>query len=234
MNCPDATRLLNACADGELDLAMALAVEEHLGSCARCRGAFASLQAVRGAIDRHAEFRTAPEALRAKVRASISGGRARRPWTMLRSPLAVAVPGIAALLLAGWLLLAEVMKTAAPPVVAQTRVVYHISHSDTAGTALRNLANHLQAAPEVKVVVVAHSDGVDFLLRGARDESGQPFEPAVSRFLERGVEFRVCNNTLERRGIDASQVIPDAMLVPSGIAEIGRLQNQEGYAYLRL
>lgn len=234
MNCPDATRLLNACADGELDLAMALAVEEHLGSCARCRGAFASLQAVRGAIGRHAEFRTAPEALRSKVRASISGGHARRPWTMLRSPLAVAAPGIVALLLAGWLLLAEVMKTAAPPVAAQTRVVYHISHSDTASAALRNLANHLQAAPGVKVVVVAHSDGVDFLLRGARDESNRPYETAVGDFSRRGVEFRVCNNTLERRRIAASEIIPDAMLVPSGVAEIGRLQSREGYVYMRL
>jgi intracellular sulfur oxidation DsrE/DsrF family protein len=40
----------------------------------------------------------------------------------------------------------------------------------------------------------------------------------VHGFKARGVDFRVCNNTL----------------VPSGIAEVGRLQEKEGYAYLRM
>ena len=234
MNCTDSTRLVNAYTDGELDLATALAVEEHLESCARCRGSFAGLQAVRGAIGRNCEFQLAPASLQAKVRAITAGEGAYRPWRVLRSPFAVAAPGLAALLLAGWLALADVLNSGKPPAAVQARVVYHISASDTAGAALRNLANHLNASPEVKIVVVAHSDGVDFLLRGARDESGQPFEPALRRFLERGVVFRVCNNTLERRRIDASQVTSAASLVPSGIAEIGRLQSQEGYAYMRL
>lgn len=153
---------------------------------------------------------------------------------MLRSPVAVAAPGLAALLLAGWLVLADVTKHVGPPVAAQTRIVYHISSSDTASAALRNLANHLHAAPDVKIVVVAHNNGVDFLLRGARDESDRPYEAAVKSFSQRGVEFRVCYNTLERRQIAASEVIPEATLVPSGIAEIGRLQSRERYVYMRL
>ncbi len=56
----------------------------------------------------------------------------------------------------------------------------------------------------------------------------------MRRFLERGVEFRVCFNTLERRKLDAAALIPEARLVPSGIAEIGRLQAEEGYSYMRL
>ena len=42
------------------------------------------------------------------------------------------------------------------------------------------------------------------------------------------VELAVCE-VLAERG-----VIPAASLVPSGIVEIGRLQTQEGYAYMRL
>jgi hypothetical protein len=41
-------------------------------------------------------------------------------------------------------------------------------------------------------------------------------------------------NTLERRGITRAKVIPEVVVVPSGIAEIGRLQIEEGYAYMRL
>jgi intracellular sulfur oxidation DsrE/DsrF family protein len=84
------------------------------------------------------------------------------------------------------------------------------------------------------VVVVAHNEGVNFLLRGARDENGRLVEPVVHAFRGRGVEFRVCTNTLVRRKMDAGLVVPDATLVPSGIAEISRLQEKEGYAYMRM
>lgn len=232
MNCADVARLLHPYSDGELDLAAALAIEAHLETCARCGRAFAGLQALRGALSRSAEPRPAPEALHERVRAGISAARQRPGWGLLRSPLAVAAPGVAALLLAGWLAVVELKGGSPPP--PQTRVVYHISNSDTASAALRNLGNHLQAAPEVKIVVVAHNNGVDFLLRGARDEANRPYEAAVRRFHERGVEFRVCYNTLERRQIASSEVISEATLVPSGTAEIGRLQSREGYVYMRL
>ena len=75
---------------------------------------------------------------------------------------------------------------------------------------------------------------MDFLLHGARDEANQPYEAAVKGFRRRGVEFRICSNTLERRQVASSEVIPDATLVPSGIAEIGRLQSREGHVYMRL
>jgi hypothetical protein len=234
MNCGEAARLLNAYSDGELDLPLALAVEEHLESCASCRRSFAGLQAVRATVARSIEVRAAPDSLRDSVQAELAGSRqARGSWRWLRSPLAVASPGLLALLLGGWLAVAQLGRDAPAP-RAQTRVVFHISSSDSANDALRNLGNHLRAAPDAKVVVVAHNNGVDFLLRGARDEKGAAFQPAVQQFRERGVEFRVCYNTLERRRIASSEVIPEATFVPSGIAEIGRLQSREGYVYMRL
>jgi intracellular sulfur oxidation DsrE/DsrF family protein len=35
------------------------------------------------------------------------------------------------------------------------------------------------------------------------------------------------------RHIDRSRVIPEAKIVPSGVAEIGRLESKEGYVYLK-
>ncbi len=230
MNCNEATRLLNAHADGELDLKDSIAVEGHVDACARCRDSLAALQAARTAIVRHAETPPAPDELRRALERGGMRSPAGRILSFLRSPLTVAMPGIVALLAAGWLLIYGL----APQFVATQSIVYHIPNSDTAGAALRSLANHLNAAPNAKIVVVAHNSGVDFLLRGSRDETGRPFEAAVQEFGRRGVEFRVCFNTLERRGIAATQVIPSATLVPSGIAEIGRLQGKEGYAYMRL
>lgn len=228
MNCQDASRLLDAYADMELDLAGALGVEEHVESCTRCKAALARVTGLRGALRAQAALEPAPERLRARLQAMFAprpgGAGLSMAWA-----LALAAPGVAALALVLWLGFIAPAKT-----LQEARVVYHISSSAAPGAALRNVANHLSAAPHVKIVVVAHNEGVNFLLRGARDEWGQPIEPEVKRFRERGVEFRVCYNTLERRNIGAAAVIPEARLVPSGIAEIGRLQSEEGYVYMRL
>lgn len=231
MNCIEAGRLINPYADGELDLASSLAVEEHLDGCAACRRSHANILALRNAIALHAPGPRAPQALRRSVEENLAPPLPGRRWSaLLRSPLVTAMPGVIALALAGWLFLASPVRQPA----STLRVVYHISDSSHAGAALRTIANHMQAAPDARFVVVAHNDGVDFLLAGARDETGRPFEATVRDYRSKGVEFRVCRNTLVRRGIADSKVIPEASLVSSGIAEIGRLQSTEGYAYMRL
>jgi intracellular sulfur oxidation DsrE/DsrF family protein len=230
MNCNEAARLIDAHADGELDIPTTLAVEGHIEACAACRRSYESLQAVRAARVRHASTPRAPEELRRRFESGPGRSALSRIAAFLRSPIVLATPGLVALALAGWLLLAPGSR----PPAGELRVVFHISSSEGASGALRNLGNHLAAEPGAKVVVVAHNNGVDFLLAGARDETGQPFETAIREYRRRGVEFRVCHNTLSRRGIDDARVIPEVVVVPSGIAEIGRLQRREGYVYMRL
>jgi hypothetical protein len=41
------------------------------------------------------------------------------------------------------------------------------------------------------------------------------------------------SESLKGRNIAKSRVHPEAKIVPSGVAEIGRLQSQEGFAYLK-
>ena len=114
------------------------------------------------------------------------------------------------------------------------KVVYHLSDGNAqAGNAIRNIRNHLTADPSAKIVVVTHAGGVQFLLDGALDGNGAPFEAAVQELKGKGVDFRVCSFTLERNKIDPAKVIPEASLVPSGVAEVSRLQFKEGFAYLR-
>jgi intracellular sulfur oxidation DsrE/DsrF family protein len=113
------------------------------------------------------------------------------------------------------------------------KVVYHINEGvQKAPAVLHNIANELDAEPNTKIVVVAHGPGIDFLLRGAKDKQGNTFDAELETLGLRGVEFRVCNNTLKSRNIEASRVVPDAKIVPSGVAEIARLESQ-GYVYLK-
>jgi intracellular sulfur oxidation DsrE/DsrF family protein len=51
---------------------------------------------------------------------------------------------------------------------AEIKVVYHLSEGiPQASRAIGNIRNHLAADPKVKIVVVAHGLGIDFLLDGA-------------------------------------------------------------------
>ena len=118
--------------------------------------------------------------------------------------------------------------------VAEDKVVYHVNNSAQQATdALRNIGNHLEVNPKAKIVVVTHALGVDFLFKDARDKNGNPYHVTVEGLKERGVQFDVCDITLRNRKLSRSQFIPEAKFVPSGVAEITRLQQREGYAYLR-
>ena len=124
-------------------------------------------------------------------------------------------------------------EAAGPSASAEEKVVYHVNDSENATAAMRNIKNHLNAAPDAKIVVVTHSKGIDFLLSGAMDKNGNPYEPNVQELKAKGVDFRVCANTLKGRKIDPSTVLSEASIVPSGVAEIGKLQSKEGYVYLK-
>lgn len=122
---------------------------------------------------------------------------------------------------------------AATPAAAEEKVVYHINDASVARVALRNIQNHITASPDAKIAVVTHGKGIDFLLNDAKDEKGEPYQTQVAGLKEKGVDFRVCRNTLKSRNLDDSAVMMDAAVVPSGVAEIGRLQAKEGFVYLK-
>ena len=118
--------------------------------------------------------------------------------------------------------------------VGEDKVVYHLNSGlEQASDGMRNIRNHLEVNPKAKIVVVTHAQGVDFLFDGAKDRNGNPYNIAVEELKSRGVTFDVCEITLRNRKLQKSRFIPEATYVPSGVAEITRLQQREGYAYLR-
>lgn len=140
---------------------------------------------------------------------------------------------LAALSMALAIPLAMSGEPAAANAASTQRVVYHLDDTARAIPAIRNITNHLKAVPKVRIVVVALGPGVDFLLKDAKDDRGNPYEPMIDDLVLAGVEFRVCNNTLLGRQIDRARVHADAIVVESGVAEIARLQFSDGYAYLK-
>lgn len=120
---------------------------------------------------------------------------------------------------------------------AQDKVVYHIDDAVTQATkALRNMRNHLDVAPDTKILVVAHAEGIDFLMEGAKDAKNPniDYPSLVSALKARGVRFEVCEITLRgRNNMGKDKFIMDADFTPSGVARITSVQTREGYAYIK-
>lgn len=116
---------------------------------------------------------------------------------------------------------------------AQDKVVYHIDNAVAQGLkGLRNVRNHIDTDPGVKITVVTHAEGVDMLMEGAKSSNGTEFAPLVSALKARGVTFEICEITLKGRGLKKEQFIQEADFTPSGVVRLAKLQGQ-GYAYIK-
>lgn len=113
------------------------------------------------------------------------------------------------------------------------KVVFQINVAEDAPTILRFVTNYLIAEPTARVAVVSYGPGIDFMLKDAKDPKGVPYEPQLAVLKAKGVEFKVCNNTLRARSLTADAVSKQAVVVPGAVNEILRLQTREGYAYFQ-
>jgi uncharacterized protein len=117
---------------------------------------------------------------------------------------------------------------------AQDKVVYHLDSGVAQATkGLRNVRNHLDVDPKAKIVVVAHAEGVDFLMEGAKTANNQDFSSLVSDLSARGVAFEICEITLRNRNLKKEQFILGPSYTPSGVVRIANLQAREQFAYIK-
>ena len=122
----------------------------------------------------------------------------------------------------------------AVPTSAQDKVVYHFDAGISQATkGLRNIRNHLDVDPKAQIIAVAHAEGVDFLMEGAKTTNNQEFASLVGDLSARGVKFEICEITLKNRGLKKEQFILGPGFTPSGVVRIANLQAREHYAYLK-
>ena len=100
---------------------------------------------------------------------------------------------------------------------------------------LRNIRKHLDVAPDTKIVVVTHSDDVDFLIQDAKGKKNQNvgYSSLVRALKARGVSFEVCEITLKNSNLKKEQFSLDAEFTPSGVVRVGQLQSGEKVAYIK-
>ena len=114
------------------------------------------------------------------------------------------------------------------------KVVYHVMDTDAQGLlAMGNIRNHLRADPSAKITLVALFKGINLLLEGTTDKNGNPYALAIEELAGKGVQFEICKNSMEYFKVGRDKVLPQVKVVPSGVAEIARLQAQEHYVYIK-
>ena len=117
---------------------------------------------------------------------------------------------------------------------AQDKVVYHFDSGLAQSTkGLRNIRNHLDTDPKAQIVAVAHAEGVDFLMEGAKTTNNQEFAALVGALEARGVKFEICEITLKNRSLKKEQFILGPGFTPSGVVRIASLQSREHFAYIK-
>ena len=116
----------------------------------------------------------------------------------------------------------------------EDKVVYHFDGGLAQATkGLRNIRNHLDIDPKAKIIAVAHAEGVDFLMEGAKTTNNQEFAALVGDLMARGVTFEICEITLKNRNLKKEQFILGPTFTPSGVVRIANLQARENYAYIK-
>lgn len=118
------------------------------------------------------------------------------------------------------------------------KVVYHINYPGGAEDkayigAMRNIQNHINAvgAKNLDLKVVLHGNGIALLQDAKKTGAVQTH---VAKLKSQSVAFNVCANTLTSKKITIDQLyeVFNEDVVPSGVAELARLQ-QQGYTYIK-
>lgn len=112
------------------------------------------------------------------------------------------------------------------------RLLIHLDLDDKSRVtrALGNVSNFFREIPpeDAEVRVVVNSVAVQFFQK----EKASDYAGKVQRLSGKGVRFLICSNSLRHLEIDRSALLDGCEVVPAGIVELVRLQ-QEGFAYVK-
>lgn len=113
-------------------------------------------------------------------------------------------------------------------------VVFHLDADDHANRALRQIGRQLDASPDIPIRVILIASAVNIALEGAKDDHGGLYSAQIEQLLAQGVQFFACENTLLSFNIPADRLAFGIDTVPSGVAELTRLQLESHVAYIKL
>lgn len=91
---------------------------------------------------------------------------------------------------------------------------------------LKHIEHVLEEIPTILIEVVAHNKGITLLQKGAACSHD------IIALKKRGVKFLACHNTLVDKGLEPSNLLKEAIVIPSGITYL-IVRQQNGWCYIR-
>jgi intracellular sulfur oxidation DsrE/DsrF family protein len=109
------------------------------------------------------------------------------------------------------------------------KVVFQLTSNDTLvhKALVKQLNNLLSAAPNARVEVVCHNNGITFLQSAVTKQSA-----GIRELASKGIDFVACENTLRERKIKKEDLVDDIRTVPAGLVEI-ILKQKDDWAYIK-
>jgi hypothetical protein len=111
------------------------------------------------------------------------------------------------------------------------KIVFDVTSDNTKvhGSTMRHVQLMSQAYPDSKFEVVMYSGAIDMVLK-EKSTIATDMETLIAN--NKNVSFVICEGTMKRHKIDASQLIPGVISVPDGILEI-IMRQAEGWGYIK-
>lgn len=86
---------------------------------------------------------------------------------------------------------------------------------------------------ESRIVIVLHGDAIPFFSTGNYSRYKDLMQRAQSLSVGDVIEFRMCKAAATLRGLQPKDIHGFVKMVPMAEAEIARLQQEEGFAYVK-
>jgi uncharacterized protein len=109
------------------------------------------------------------------------------------------------------------------------KVVFQLTSSDTLAqkALVKQINNILVAAPNTKIEIVCHNNGITFLQTASTQQAAK-----IKDLTAKGVDFVACENTMRDRKIKREELVSECRTVPSGVVEL-IVKQDKGWAYLK-
>jgi uncharacterized protein len=121
--------------------------------------------------------------------------------------------------------------TEAPKVVSTKahKLIFQLTSNDTLvhKALLKQIVNALNAAPNSKIEVVCHNNGIEMVTSAKTKEAKN-----IADLKAKGVTFAACENTMRDRKLEKTDIVSEAIFVPSGIIEIV-LKQEKKWSYFK-
>ena len=113
-------------------------------------------------------------------------------------------------------------------------VAVHLDSITHINRAIRQVERLVDAHPGTPVRLILIASAVEPALEGAMDKNGGLYSAQLEQLLAKGVGIFACETTLTSLSKRPEELTFGVDTVPSGIAELARLQLESDFAYLKL